>query len=168
MAKARTRTILLTLAVAACAGAETSGTMQLDVPDEAKAELNAGAPAATYVYYALAESPPAGWEDFQTQGLWICDDRPPLIPREIVAMIDGGGFVGGTQLQLTTEDFESATKGRVKSALEMKFRVSIGITFQGCIKTAIKDLGESPGGVLLTERDADFEGKDKLAEVSFQ
>ena len=105
--------------------------------------------------------------DGSSRGLWICDDRPPLLPREIVGLIDGGGFLSGTQLSLSSGDFESATEGRVKSALDMSIRVSIGITLQGCIDSAIEQMVESPGGVLLTERETDFEGKDRLVEVSF-
>ena len=168
MSMARTLTTLLPLAIVAgaCAGAGPS--VELDVPDEVKAELDSGAPAGTYIYYALAESPPASWEEFQAQGLSICDGRPPLIPQEIVAMVDGGGFLSGTLLSLSSGDFESATQGRVQSVLDMSVRVSIGVTLQGCIDTAIEGMEESPGSILLTERDADFEGKNRLAEVLFQ
>ena len=168
MSLTRTFATLLPLAVVAVACGGGGSSIELDVPDDAKAELESGAPAGTYVYYVLAESPPASWEEFQAQGLSICDDRPPLIPTEIVAMIDGGGFLSGTQLSLSSGDFESATQGRVQSVLEMSIRVSIGITLQGCINSAIEAMEESPGVVLLTERDADFEGKDRLAEVLFQ
>lgn len=167
MPAARILTVLSLLVITACAGAERGGSLQLDVPDDVKADLETGAPAESYVYYALAQSPPVSWEDIQAGGIWICDGRPPLVPHEIVAMIDGGGFLPGTQLQLSTDDFENASNGRVKSALETSVRVSIGITLQGCIDSAIEGMRESPGGILLTERDADFEGKDRLSELSF-
>jgi hypothetical protein len=168
MSMARTFTTLLPLAIVAGACAGTGPSVELEVPDEVKAELESGAPAGTYVYYVLAESPPTSWEEFQAQGLSICDGRPPLIPSEIVAMVDGGGFLAGTQLSLSSGDFESATQGRVQSVLEMSLRVSIGITRQGCINSAIEAMEESPGVVLLTERDADFEGKNRLVEVLFR
>ncbi|MFG1691124.1 hypothetical protein ACGF5M_03020 [Gemmatimonadota bacterium] len=168
MSMARAFMTLLPLAIVAgaCAGAGPS--VELDVPDDVKAELDSGAPAETYIYYALAESPPTSWEEFQAQGLSICDGRPPLIPPEIVAMVDGGGFLAGTLLGLSSGDFESATQGRVQSVLEMSVRVSIGITLQGCINSAIEAMEESPGVVLLTEREADFEGKDRMAEILFR
>ena len=168
MSMARTFTTLLPLAILAGACAGGGPSVELDVPDDVKAELDSGGPAETYIYYALAESPPTSWEEFQAQGLSICDGRPPLIPTEIVAMVDGGGFLAGTLLSLSSGDFESATQGRVQSALDMSIRVSIGITLQGCINTAIEGLEESPGRVLLTERDADFEGKNRLTEILFR
>lgn len=156
---------IFTLTCVSCSGPGAGVT--IDAPDEAKTELDAGAPAEDYVFYALATSPPVDWEAIQAAGMTICDGRPPLLPQELVALLDGGGFKPGTAISLSTGDFAGVTKGRVESSLDMSVEVSVGITLEGCIAEAIKKMEATPGLVLLTENDADFEGKRQLVEVIF-
>ena len=140
----------------------------LDVPDDVKLELETGSPEDKYIFYALGNSPPASWGDFKNKGLMICGERPPLLPDEVKAFLDGGSLRPGTALTLHTKDFESFTKGRVKSKLGIKTIVAVGITFNGCIKSALDEMAKSPGYLLLTERKADFDGKNELVEITFQ
>ena len=158
--------IIFTLTCVSCGG--PGGAVTIDAPDEAKTELDAGAPAENYIFYALATSPPMDWEGFQAAGMTICDGRPPLIPQELVALLDGGGFQPGTAITLSTGDFANVSKGRVESSLDMSVNVSVGITLKGCVAEAINRMEATPGLVLLTEEDADFEGKQKLVEVIFE
>lgn len=122
----------------ACGGGGTdgAGTLALDIPDDVKAELDAGAPKDEYVFYALAESPPQSWDDFKAQGLSICSDEgPPFL--------------------------------RMEEPLPFTVTVTIGITYEGCVKAALERMTE-PGRLLLTDRGADFEGKDTLVQIVFE
>ena len=164
------RYLLITLlVVSGILGACTGGArVELDVPDDVELELETGAPEEEFVFYALGESPPASWDDFKNRGLMICGECPPLLPDEVQALLDGGRFLPGTVLNLSSDDFESATEGRVKSKLGMKIIVTVGVTFDGCIKSALDKMAKSPGMLLLTERKADFDGKKGLAEITFK
>ena len=153
--------VLLTLPLLiACGG--SSDALELDIPEDVRMEVEAGAPEEQYVFYALKESPPTSWEDFKNKGLWIGRERPPLISEELKATIDGGGFLPGTVLTIT------ADSGVFKSTEGMNIIVTIGITFEGSIKAAIDQMEQSPGLILLTKRDADFNGKEEMVEVSFR
>ena len=147
--------------VGAYAGS-TNEVITLDVPEEVKVELESGAPADKYVYYALAASPPESWEAFKEKGLWLCsEERPPLIPKNVAAMLDGGGFLPGSQINLKWETMEETLQFDT-------ITVTVGITYGGCIKGALGKMGNSPGLILLTDRGADFQGKDRMVEIVFE
>ena len=95
-----TASVLLTFPLmVACGGSRD--VLKLDIPEDVRMELEAGAPEGEYVFYALKESCPTSWEDFKNQGLWIGRERPPLISEKLKATIDGGGFLPGTVLTVT-------------------------------------------------------------------
>lgn len=147
----------------ACGGGGTdgAGTLALDIPDDVKAELDAGAPKDEYIFYALAESPPQSWDDFKAQGLYICsDEHPPILPEYVRNNLEGGGFQPGTRINV---DFE----GMEETLQFSRLWVSVGITYEGCIKGALEEMTE-PGLLLLTDRGADFEGKDTLVQIVFE
>ena len=153
--------VLLTLPLLiACGGG--SDALELDIPEDLRMELEAGAPEEQYVFYALKESPPTSWEDFKNQGLWIGIERPPLLSDQIKSVIDGGGFLSGTMLNL------SADSDVFASEQKLDIIVTVGITFEGSMEAAIEQMEQNPGLILLTKRDADFDGKEEMVEVSFR
>ena len=157
--------VVLLLSGASCA--RRTATITIDAPDEVKAELDAGVPADAYTLYALATAPPENWEAVRSAGVTVCDCRPPLLPGEMVSLLDRGGFLPGTMVGLSTDNFEEATKGRVRSTLDTKLHISVGVTLNGCASGAIEHMEQVPGHLLLAERGADFDGKDRLVEVRF-
>ena len=142
---------------------DTSKTIAIDAPDNYTVILIEGA-GDNFTYYALKASPPENWENVSNRTLWICneDERPSLIPEAIVRQIDGGGFLPGTQLNLTWSDQPGAPDS---SELGIsKIIVTIGITYEGCIKAALKAM-ENESTLLLTDTDSMFDGKDRLVGV---
>jgi hypothetical protein len=157
------------LLVGGILGACTSGTgVKVDVPDDVQMELEAGAPKEEFTFYALGESMPPSLDDFENHVVVICGKRPPLLPGEVQQLLETGGFLAGTVVQLSSDDFENATKGRLKSKLAMKILVTVRLTFEGCIKAAIAQMEKAPGSILLTERKATFDERNRLREISFQ
>ncbi len=138
-----------------------SNIVELDIPDDVRMEFAAGAPEEEYVFYALEESPPSRWEDFKNQGLWIGGERPPLIPENYKALWDGGGFLPGTVLTISVDSDVLAT-------VRMNIIVTIRVTFEGAMKAAIEKMKQTPGLILLTKRNANFEGKEEMVEVVFR
>jgi hypothetical protein len=152
---------LVCVIVGACAGS-TSDVITLDVPEEVEVELDSGAPGDEYVYYTLAASLPESWEAFKEKGLWLCsEERPSLIPEDVAASLDGGGFLPGTLLNLKWETME-------KTLQFDTIIVTVGVTYEGCIKGALGEMESSPGLILLTDRGADFQGKDRMVEIVFE
>jgi hypothetical protein len=141
--------------------------MELDVPDAAALELKCGAPGDQFVFYALKGSAPATWDEFRAGGLWICADELPLIPTRVQGMLHGGGFLPGTVLTLSSDDFESVAEG-TQSALGMKIMVTIGITYDGCIDGARQAMAHSRGVLLLTDRSKPLHGDRDFVEVNFR
>jgi hypothetical protein len=68
-------------------------------------------------------------------------------------------------LRLSTGDF--AGMGRA-SSLDLTLQVPVGITLEGCTRNALEEMERTAGLLLLTEKNAAFEGKEKLVEVSFR
>ena len=152
---------LVCVIVGACAGS-TNEVITLDVPEEVEVELESGAPDDEYVYYALTASPPESWETFKEKGLWLCsEERPPLIPEDVAASLDGGGFLPGTLINLKWETMEETLQFDT-------IIVTVGVTYEGCIKGALGEMENSPGLILLTDRGADFLGKDRMVEIVFE
>ena len=151
---------LVCFIVGACSNS-TNEVITLDVPEEVKTELKSGAPEDKYVYYALTQASPESWDAFKEKGLWICSkERPPLIPKNTASALDSGGFPPGTLINLKWESMQETLQFD-------KIKVTVGITYEGCIKGALKEIESSPGLILLTDRGADFQGKDRLVEIMF-
>lgn len=140
-------------------------TITIDAPDDSSRMLIDGA-GDKFTYYASEESPPEEWEDVNSGTLWICseDERPPLIPKSTVNQLDGGGFQPGTKLNLTWSDQPGAPDSSELGIT--KIIVTIGVTYEGCIKAAQKAM-ENSTTLLLTETDSKFDGKDRLVVVEF-
>lgn len=152
---------LVCFILGACAGSTTE-VITLDIPEEVEVELESGAPDDEFVYYALAASPPESWEAFKEKGLWLCsEEKPPLIPEDVAAMLDGGGFLPGTLINLNWETMEETLQFDT-------IIVTVGVTYEGCIKGALGEMENSPGLILLTDRGADFQGKDRMVEIVFE
>lgn len=144
-----------------------SSILTVDIPDESSKMLSEGA-GDDYTYYALEELPPEDWDDVSSGTLWICNDgkRPPLIPESIASLIDGGGFLPGTQLQLTWADQLGEPDSSELGINEII--VTIGITYEGCTKAALEAMAGKSTVLLLTETDGMFDGKDRLVAVKFE
>lgn len=144
--------------ISACGAGKT---VTVDIPDDIKILLDSGTPKDTYTFYALADSQSLTWENIKEQGLWICGEYPPLIPEYIQSLLKSGGFLPGTGVRL-----QKSSSGMEN--LGMDVVVSVGVTLNGCTQGAIEIMKKSPGLILLVNRDADFEGKNDLTEVSFK
>ena len=153
--------LILIIVISACRSGKTVKTVEVDVPDDIKTQLETGAPKDKYTFYSLADSESLTWDKFKEQGLWICGELPPLIPKKYKSLINSGGFLAGTALTISKDSDEMKSLG-------MDVVVAVGIKLNGCVKGAIDKMKNSPGLILLVERNADFNDKDKLIEVSFK
>jgi nicotinamidase-related amidase len=139
----------------------TNKGIELDIPEDVRTQLEAGAPRGEFVFYALQESAPASWDDLRERGLWLCGELPPLIPDKYKSLLKGGGFPPGTAVTISQDSDEMKKLG-------MDAVVTVGITFEGCVEGAIDRMKQSRGLVLLTERSASFDGKETMVEISFE
>ncbi|MBN2297612.1 MAG: hypothetical protein JXM72_03410 [Deltaproteobacteria bacterium] len=150
--------LILVIVISACSPDKT---IEVDVPDDIKTQLEKGAPKDKYTFYALADSQSLTWNNFKEQGLWICGGLPPLIPEKYRSLINSDGFPAGTALTINKDSDEIKNLG-------LNIVVAIGVELNGCVNGVIEKMSESPGLILLVERKTDFKDKDKLIKVSFK
>ena len=148
----------------------SGNTITIDAPEEISTLLTEGA-GDNYTYYAIQELQPEDWDDVSSGALWICNEddhlkRPPLLPEGIVNMLNGGGFSPGTVIQLEWEDQEGAHDSSVLNI--DRIIATYGITYEGCTEGALEKIMEDAApGLLLTDTDGTFDGKDNLLIVEF-
>lgn len=147
----------------------TSSTgITVDVPKNVQLELAKGIPKNKFVLYTLGKSLPSKLDDLSDHPIFICGNYPPLIPNEVKATLLSGSLLPGTLVQLSSDDFENATKGRVKSTLRTTIFVTVRLASDACFNTALTLMERTPKLLLLTEKAINFDGKDRLVEIKFQ
>ena len=52
--------------------------------------------------------------------------------------------------------------------IRMAAHITIGITLEGCVNSAVADMTKKPGTILLTRRDAKFKQRRDMVEVVFR
>jgi hypothetical protein len=159
-AVARTGVLLLfLLLLLGVVGCSANKVVEVDVPDNVKGALDTMAPRNEYAFYIL-ESQLVTWDEFQEQGVLLCD-LPPLTPKIIISTVNSGSFPSGTVINFDVYD--------VISTMGVRAMAAIGATPKSCAEWATRTkLQELPGLILLIKRSTDFEGKDELIEVSFK
>ena len=144
--------LLVLLFASSCGG--TIKAMQINVPDNIRAELESKVPSNEYVFYALKDSKNLTWDKFRKQGLVLCGDVPPLLKKWPV---NQSAFDSGTVVTIDTD-----------KELGFKVRVPIGGSLESRAEWAVGEMEKSPSLILLTERKTEFKGKDQLSEVVFK
>ena len=159
--------IFIALLLSGCSSnASSNETITIDAPDEISALLTKGA-GDNYTYYANKGLASKVWDDVSKGTLWICSvnrlKRPPLIPNAIINTLNGGGFKAGTLLTLSWTDQPPSSELHIN-----KIKATVGVTYEGCTKNALKELnGSGLPSLLLTDTNGTFDGKGSLVIVKF-